>query len=300
MNTFNFNNNNKLYDADFINNKLKFYDIDKNYAAYLHKVDEKIPNISYSKHDKFMCGVVLNIHNMSYFAPVSHFNKKLRTNFVIYDLDKNDKTKLIPISSIRFSFMFPANYDVLKVRDFDKEDPAFRKLLEKELHYCNNNLSKIYSSALDTYKIGINKKNPLNRYCCNFKKLEYGCLEYYKSLNNEIAASLDEGTPLIKGKIVKLYEKDFPLIKKVSLNTIKLLDKLNKNYNHTLSIKELNSMYKYYGKLLEIDSNNSVALNNFKDFESIINDFKHVQFNQLHSQSKLNIPQHNMNNNLEL
>ena len=64
------------------------------------KIDRQIPNIHYSKNNKFVCGVVLNIGGIEYYAPISHTTKKYQTSLLIYD-------KETPISSIRFSFMLP-------------------------------------------------------------------------------------------------------------------------------------------------------------------------------------------------
>ena len=102
--------------------KLKFYEVDREYIKYLKENgDDKIPNIEYSKHKKFFCGIVLTINNFNYFAPVSSYNKKAHTVFLIMDKDRETK-KYKPISSLRFSFMFPCPIEFLSEKDFSKED----------------------------------------------------------------------------------------------------------------------------------------------------------------------------------
>ena len=72
--------------------KLKFYEVDSEYIKYLKENgDDKIPNIDYEKHKKFFCGIVLTINNFNYFAPVSSYNKKAHTVFLIMDKDKETK-----------------------------------------------------------------------------------------------------------------------------------------------------------------------------------------------------------------
>ena len=85
---------------------LKFYDINENYVRYLQTIDDQVPNIHYSTNNKFVCGVVLNINGVDYYAPISHTTKKYQTSLLIYN-------ESIPISSIRFSFMIPAYDEVL-------------------------------------------------------------------------------------------------------------------------------------------------------------------------------------------
>ena len=160
---------------------LKFYEVDSEYIKYLkEKGDKKVPNIEYSNHKKFFCGIVLSINGFNYFAPVSSYNKKVHTSFLIMDRDKENKG-LMAISSLRFSFMFPCPIECLKIKDFSKEDKKYQILLRKELKYCNKNKEKIKKLAYLVYKLGLEDKTRERFNICNFKKLEEKCLEYIKS-----------------------------------------------------------------------------------------------------------------------
>ena len=162
---------------------LKFYEVDGEYMKYLRENgDQKIPNIEYEKHKKFFCGIVLTINNFNYFAPVSSYNKKVHTSFLIMDKDIETK-ELKAISSLRFSFMFPCPIEYLSQKDFSKEDEKYKILLRKELHYCNINREKIKKMANEVYKLGLNEKNRQKFNICDFKKLEEKCLEYIKLKN---------------------------------------------------------------------------------------------------------------------
>ena len=152
--------------------KLKFYEVDSEYIKYLKEnADNKIPNIDYKKHKKFFCGIVLTINNFNYFAPVSSYNKKLHTTFII-----KDKQKVI--SSLRFSFMFPCPIEYLNQKDFSKEDEKYQILLRKELKYCNKNREKIIKKAKEIYKLGLNEYTRKKFNICNFKLLEEKSLLY--------------------------------------------------------------------------------------------------------------------------
>lgn len=160
---------------------LKFYEVDSEYIKYLKENgDEKIPNIDYKKHKKFFCGIVLTINNFNYFAPVSSYNKKVHTSFLIMDKDK-ETNKLNPISSLRFSFMFPCPIEYLSQKDFSKEDEKYRNLLRKELRYCNKNREKIKKLANEVYKLGLKEETRKKFNVCNFKKLEE---TYFRYINN--------------------------------------------------------------------------------------------------------------------
>ena len=160
---------------------LKFYEVDSEYIKYLKENgDDKIPNIEYKKHKKFFCGIVLTINNFNYFAPVSSYNKKVHTSFLIMDKDKETK-KLKPISSLRFSFMFPCPIEYLSQKDFSKEDEKYRNLLRKELRYCNKNKEKIKKIANEVYKLGMKEETRKKFNICNFKKLEE---TYFRYIND--------------------------------------------------------------------------------------------------------------------
>lgn len=150
---------------------LKFYEVDNNYIDYLKKFDNQIPDFNYNRFNKFVCGIVLNIGVFNYFAPVSSFKGQQRTNFLILDKGR-------PISSIRFSFMFPATNEVIKLKDFSTVPQTYKDLLNAEVKYCNDNTNKILKKAEEVYRIGINRKHPIAHLCCDFKLLELKCEEF--------------------------------------------------------------------------------------------------------------------------
>lgn len=153
---------------------IAFYDIDKEYIKFLKTIDDKVPNIEYDTNSKFVCGVVFQINDIKYYAPISHMTIKQRTNMLIY---KDNR----PISSIRFSFMIPAPDNVLTRKDFSVialQDKRYADLLSAEYDYCKNHVTDIQQKAAAVYKIGCNKQHKFNYTCCDFKELEKHYLEY--------------------------------------------------------------------------------------------------------------------------
>lgn len=153
---------------------LRFYDIDEKYIQFLKTIDRQVPNVKYDSNNKFVCGVVLEINGVKYYAPISHKTDKQQTNLQIFDNGK-------PISTIRFSFMIPAFDEVLTYKNFKivaKSDQNYANLLQAEYDYCSNHIQDITNKALSVYRIGCNKNHRLNYTCCDFKKLEEHYMEY--------------------------------------------------------------------------------------------------------------------------
>jgi len=160
-----------------VDKQLDFYEVNAGYIDYLLKIDPKVPRVDYSetsKHDKFLCGIVLSINNHDYFAPISSFTTPQRTNMII----KNEKGA--PVSSIRFSFMIPVPPSEFSIKVIKNEpSPQYRRLLNWELQYCQKNSKAIYRLAKNIYTTVANGKDPIMaKNCCDFKRLELACAEY--------------------------------------------------------------------------------------------------------------------------
>ncbi len=153
--------------------KLNFYEIESDYINYLRRTDSKIPQPSKTINSKPFCGIVLNLGETNYYAPISSFIIPQQTNFLIKDGNK-------VISSIRFSFMIPVPQYALILKDFSKEESNYASLLEKEHRYCKENIEKIRKKALNVYNNRLNNKDMFIINCCDFKKLESQCLLYNK------------------------------------------------------------------------------------------------------------------------
>ena len=153
---------------------IRFYDVDLAYIDYLKQIDPKIPNISYDRNNKFVCGVVFELNGIQYFAPISHNPTIYRTSFGIYDADQ-------VISTVRLCFMFPAFPQVLSEKNFSMirtTDPNYADLLEKEWRYCMAKESALKKKAASVYKMGCNRDHPMFQHCCDFKKLEASYLGF--------------------------------------------------------------------------------------------------------------------------
>lgn len=176
--------------------KFKFYEVDKEYIKFLQKHERKIPNISYETNDKFVCGVLFDIDGIKYFAPISSFTKQQKTNILI----KSASGKVI--SSVRLSFMFPIPEQLVRVKDFSKEEYRYKRLLMEELDFCNKNSHKIVKKALYIYQTVKDGSDALlKKNCCDFDRLESVYTQYLQQIN------FPEGQQVESGSIAERFEK---------------------------------------------------------------------------------------------
>lgn len=186
--------------------QFKFYEVDKEYVKFLQKYEGKIPNISYDTNDKFVCGVLFVINGMKYFAPISSFTKQQKTNVLI----KSASGKII--SSVRLSFMFPIPDQLVRVKDFSKEEYRYKRLLMEELDFCNKNSHKIIKKALYIYQTVKDGSDALlKKNCCDFDRLESVYTQYLQKLNSieeqpVESESMAERFEKAQAKAIQLYE----------------------------------------------------------------------------------------------
>ena len=59
-----------------MNNKFRWYVVDKEYVKFLRKYDNKVENIEYDKKLKPYIGILLNINGFNYYVPISSAKEK--------------------------------------------------------------------------------------------------------------------------------------------------------------------------------------------------------------------------------
>ena len=66
-----------------MDNKLKWYVVDKEYVSYLKKFDDKVENINYTERLKPYIGILITINEINYYVPISSVKEKhLTYNFL--------------------------------------------------------------------------------------------------------------------------------------------------------------------------------------------------------------------------
>ncbi len=167
-----------------MNNLLKLVRLEENYCNYLRKFDSKIPYNYKNKSLRPFVGVLFEVNNCKYFAPLSspkvkHIKLKTKLDFLKLDGGK--------LGAINFNNMLPVTEKNIIEIDLELQpetssDEKYFKLLKKQLYWLNRNANLLYGRSkklYDKYLDGTLDKNTRNR-CCDFKLLEEKCLEYNK------------------------------------------------------------------------------------------------------------------------
>lgn len=164
--------------------KIIIVKVDSKYCDFLRKYESKVPYNAGEKELRPFVGILFNIGNCEYFAPLSSPKPKHSRLVNTLDLIKIDNGKL---GVINFNNMIPVNKSNYSIIDLNEKTNDKRKLarillLKNQLRWLNNNRVDIYEKSSNLYKKYINNLLPINvkDRCCNFILLEEKCKEYNK------------------------------------------------------------------------------------------------------------------------
>ena len=163
---------------------LKLVKVDYEYCNFLRKFDNRVSYNEGAKELRPYVGILFEINDMEYFAPLSSPKKKHLKMKNTIDFYKIDEGKL---GAINFNNMIPVNknnYELLdlKSKSNNTSEMKYKKLLLEQLDYLNENYFHVVSNSYKLYELYINNKLPANikNRCCNFSLLETKCGEYNK------------------------------------------------------------------------------------------------------------------------
>ena len=156
--------------------------LDTEYCNYLRKFDDRVPYNYGRKELRPFVGVLFEVNNCKYFAPLSspkpkHLKLKSKLDFLKIDNGK--------LGAINFNNMLPVTEKNIIKLDLNKkcstkQEEKYIKLLKDQIYWLNRNDEKLYNRAkklYDKYVTGILNLNIAKR-CCNFKLLEEKCNEF--------------------------------------------------------------------------------------------------------------------------
>ena len=163
---------------------LKLVKVDYEYCNFLRKFDNRVSYNEGVKELRPYVGILFEINDMEYFAPLSSPKKKHLKMKNTIDFYKIDEGKL---GAINFNNMIPVNKNNYELLDLESKsnntsEMKYKKLLLEQLDYLNENYFHVVSNSYKLYELYINNKLPANikNRCCNFPLLETKCSEYNK------------------------------------------------------------------------------------------------------------------------
>ena len=159
---------------------IKIYEIN---AAYVDYLVPHAPLLFHNKkpgqtNERKYIGIVLTIHGLDYFAPLSSFKPKHNQMKETLDFLKIDHYAVINLNC-----MFPVPASECSYVDFSRiSDRRYRSLLLAEYRIIHAMQEKIRKNAASVYKHKLVKgdSTPLAKRCNDFELLETLCAQYHQ------------------------------------------------------------------------------------------------------------------------
>ena len=165
-------------------NHIKFYHITEAYVEYLRPC---APHLFYNRQEegrrrrKYL-GIVLHLHHMDYFAPLSSFKEKHAAM-----RDSLDFVKVKNYAVINLNNMFPVPEGQYQYVDIAREeDDKYRDLLRAEYRYIKKIEDKIRRNASLLYRKKVEgEKCAATERCIDFQRMEEMCGLYMPGISRE-------------------------------------------------------------------------------------------------------------------
>ncbi len=161
-----------------MSDKLRLYQMRDGFVEHLHKVDHRV---QFNKGERRpYLGIVLEIGEHHYFVPLESpkpNHAQIKSGVHIMRLEDGK------LGILGFNNMIPAKPHYLLEFDINElTDAKYKRLLQKQIEFCNKHRSEIRKKASKTYD-NVKKQVPFFRkVCCDFGKLEKEYTKYcYKT-----------------------------------------------------------------------------------------------------------------------
>lgn len=160
---------------------MKVYKLDTNYSNYLNHFEPKISIADNGKENRPFLGVVLTVHNINFFAPLTSPKAKHITMKNSQDFLKIDDGFL---GGINLNNMIPIPKTALREINISQiKDIKYKQMLYKQLNWIRDNKERINNRAKNLYYLVVQRKatNDLINRCCDFRLLEEKCQEFIEN-----------------------------------------------------------------------------------------------------------------------
>lgn len=169
---------------------IELYYINDKYIEFLKQLGNSSieSNYAMSAHQKPYVGIVLQVNEYLYFAPLSSpkakYQKMPNNNPTIFKIEKGQAKKLIGV--VRLNNMLPAPKSVLTRLEISHiKEVKYKNLVLAQLRILVANEDNIFKKAKTIYDLVVHKQNTF--YCQlsnDFSNLEKNC-DSYKKMNRK-------------------------------------------------------------------------------------------------------------------
>lgn len=159
-------------------NKLRLYEVNQKYLSYLHAIDNRVSLEHKQANKRKFIGIVLEINDIKYFAPLSspkEKHKRLKENIDIYKIKNGE------LGVVNFNNMIPVNDRLFTMVDLSKiKQVSYRYLMLEQLRIFNNDYEKITKKAKKIYSLRYKSyfNTSIKDRCCDWAKLEIALRNY--------------------------------------------------------------------------------------------------------------------------
>lgn len=227
----------------------KLVTVKSKYCDYLRKYDYRVSFNAKEKELRPFVGVLFEIDNMKYFAPLSSPKEKHLKMKNTVDFYKIDGGKL---GAINFNNMIPipeTEYEYIdtNVPCLTNTEKKYQEMLKDQLRWLNRDGKGLKIKAKTLYMKSMNNELPkkiIDR-CCNFLMLERKCIEYnrVKAILPELKYIKDENDlfylydNLFKQEYFEAKVKEYDTPEKCETIQNLTIEEINKSYDRSIDIE---------------------------------------------------------------
>lgn len=162
--------------------------INSDYCNYLRNFDFRVPYNKEQANMRPFVGILFNIQDKEYFAPLSSPKSKHLKMRNTLDFIRIDEGKY---GAINFNNMIPIKRDCYEIINLNekcnsKKEKQYQDLLINQYTWLNINMRLVKNKAANLYKLYMENKlaSNIKKRCCNYPLLEEKCDLYQKKTVN--------------------------------------------------------------------------------------------------------------------
>lgn len=182
---------------------MNFYRVNDEYVEFLWNIDKKVYYNKSEEHQRPYIGVVLEVNNHLYLAPLTSYKSK-QDDFKssdprFYKIHEKGNA-LNKLGVIALNNMVPVHDGVIWKIDFSSQEIPYQRMLKLQRAFITPHGEEIKSRAAKLYRLIVEKKHEYySQTCCDFSLLESKYKEWQCAVPVNLPAQEVAGEPSVKG-----------------------------------------------------------------------------------------------------